>query len=252
MQLDVNKVYALIEKSLEVSSHYELLNWLQSDIQDHIPHDILVAAWGDFSVGIIYLDIVAIHPLLRTSNIDKELLRPQITSMLELWESSTFKPLALNIEDGYFDIHKALKNINHHSSMQMRELDLMKSCLIHGIKDNRAHDDCLYLFLSNQSPIETSKKVLPILLPFIDNALRRIEPLQNSADEPQQDSNNETLTLRECEIMELVRDGNTNVEIAEILDISRFTVKNHLQRIFRKLDASNRSQATFKYNSLDK
>ena len=32
-----------------------------------------------------------------------------------------------------------------------------------------------------------------------------------------------------------------------ILTISAFTVKNHMQRVFRKLDVSNRAQAVNKY-----
>ena len=43
--------------------------------------------------------------------------------------------------------------------------------------------------------------------------------------------------------MEWVRMGKTNQEIGMILNISAFTVKNHLQRIFKKLDAMNRAQA---------
>jgi len=37
--------------------------------------------------------------------------------------------------------------------------------------------------------------------------------------------------------------GKTNYEIGSILSISSFTVKNHMQRIFKKLDVSNRMQA---------
>ena len=40
--------------------------------------------------------------------------------------------------------------------------------------------------------------------------------------------------------------GKTNDEIGSILDISTFTVKNHLQRIFKKIDVVNRSQAVAK------
>ena len=253
MKHDAIQIYALLEESLSIQSHYQLLNWLQSDIQAFIPHDILISAWGDFSLGIFYLDIVAIHPLLRTNNIDKEKLRPQINAMLELWESSNMGPVAINIEDGYFDIHGALKTPqNLNGNDRIRDFNLMRSCLIHGIKDNRAHDDCLYLLLSSESTTQSSKNTLPVLLPFIDNALRRIQPLPAETAEADsgKDLLNTVLTSRECEIMELVKNGSTNVEIADTLDISRFTVKNHLQRIFKKLDASNRSQATFKYKAL--
>ena len=37
--------------------------------------------------------------------------------------------------------------------------------------------------------------------------------------------------------------SNTNFEISMILDISELTVKNHLQKIFKKLDVHNRTQS---------
>lgn len=51
------------------------------------------------------------------------------------------------------------------------------------------------------------------------------------------------LSGREHEIMHWVGHGKTNHEIGMILGISQFTVKNHLQRIFRKIDVRNRAQA---------
>lgn len=47
--------------------------------------------------------------------------------------------------------------------------------------------------------------------------------------------------------MEWVRMGKTNIEVAMILDISSFTVKNHLQRIFKKLGVFNRMQAVARF-----
>jgi DNA-binding CsgD family transcriptional regulator len=54
------------------------------------------------------------------------------------------------------------------------------------------------------------------------------------------------LTQREIEILHWVAQGKTNSEIAIILSISAFTVKNHLQRVFQKLDVTNRAQAVSK------
>ena len=34
------------------------------------------------------------------------------------------------------------------------------------------------------------------------------------------------------------------------MEISEFTVKNHLQRVFKKLDVTNRAQAVGKYKAL--
>lgn len=51
------------------------------------------------------------------------------------------------------------------------------------------------------------------------------------------------LSERECEIMMLIAEGKTNPEIASDLYLSRSTVATHIERILRKIDASNRVQA---------
>lgn len=51
-----------------------------------------------------------------------------------------------------------------------------------------------------------------------------------------------TLTARETEILGLVAKGMSNRDIAAQLNISEYTVKNHLKNIFHKLHLENRSQ----------
>jgi DNA-binding NarL/FixJ family response regulator len=53
----------------------------------------------------------------------------------------------------------------------------------------------------------------------------------------------ESLTDREVEVLQLVRDGSRNREIAESLFISEDTVKVHVSRIMDKLGAKDRTQA---------
>jgi DNA-binding NarL/FixJ family response regulator len=63
------------------------------------------------------------------------------------------------------------------------------------------------------------------------------------------DENN--LTAREIEVLELIAEGMINKEIAKQLYISEKTVKNHVSNIFKKLDVSDRTQAAiyaFKHN----
>jgi DNA-binding NarL/FixJ family response regulator len=50
------------------------------------------------------------------------------------------------------------------------------------------------------------------------------------------------LTRREEEIVSLVTAGKTNRDIAQQLELSEHTIKNHLFRLFRKLGVSSRSQ----------
>lgn len=51
------------------------------------------------------------------------------------------------------------------------------------------------------------------------------------------------LSERECEVLELVAKGCSNKEIAKHLSIGVSTVKKHINHIYDKLDAKNRTQA---------
>ena len=51
------------------------------------------------------------------------------------------------------------------------------------------------------------------------------------------------LSTREVEILEHIARGNSNKEIAKLLDISDQTVKNHITSILRKLEVNDRTAA---------
>ncbi len=52
------------------------------------------------------------------------------------------------------------------------------------------------------------------------------------------------LTRREMQVLKVLKDGGSNMEIADSLFISEHTIKSHLYNIFRKLEVKNRTQAT--------
>lgn len=51
------------------------------------------------------------------------------------------------------------------------------------------------------------------------------------------------LTKREMDVLKLITEGLLNKEIADILNISEKTVKNHVSNIFKKIKVSDRTQA---------
>src|SRR6266496_2573642 len=61
-------------------------------------------------------------------------------------------------------------------------------------------------------------------------------PIQRSAARPD-------LTLRQQQLIALVAKGLTNKEIASHLNLSEFTVRNHIHRILKQVDAGSRSEA---------
>src|SRR5205809_1716933 len=61
-------------------------------------------------------------------------------------------------------------------------------------------------------------------------------PVKRSAPKPD-------LTMRQQQLMALVAKGLTNKEIASRLNLSEFTVRNHIHNILKQVDAGSRSEA---------
>lgn len=65
---------------------------------------------------------------------------------------------------------------------------------------------------------------------------RKVEPIRARG-------NQDSLTAREIEVLQLIGEGLSNQEMAQKLFLSEKTVKNHLTNIFRKINVSDRTQA---------
>jgi len=259
--LEIVKTLKIIKESLAIRSHYQLFQWLHSDIQHFIPHDLVIAAWGDFSLGLVCYDVVSPLPGLRTESFDDRALQPFFMSLFHRWLRCDHAPYTMSAEQG-FELH-ALRDSDAASAMQE-----MPAALVHGIKDKRGRHDCLYVFMGREGLAnERARETLRHMLPYIDTAFRQVAHLPDQYLVPAPTTlplavgvNADSvsgqpyagLSARELEIMEWVRNGKTNQEIGMILDISAFTVKNHVQRIFKKLDVVNRAQAVAKVESLRK
>jgi DNA-binding NarL/FixJ family response regulator len=70
------------------------------------------------------------------------------------------------------------------------------------------------------------------------------DALRRTPGSPDEASGPASLTGREREIMNLISQGLTNQQIAAQFVLSEKTVKNHVNRIYSKLGASNRAHAT--------
>jgi DNA-binding CsgD family transcriptional regulator len=126
----------------------------------------------------------------------------------------------------------------------------MHSLLVHGICDRRGGYESLYIAL-NSEPISTARTGHQFRL-FVDSLIAQIDVVYRKvAAFPLGDNKGTTsleLSSREEQILDLLSRGKTNIDIAAALDISPFTVKNHMQRIFRKIGVTNRTHAVLKYN----
>jgi len=85
--------------------------------------------------------------------------------------------------------------------------------------------------------------LLQLLVPFLHTTLSRV--ISNEVPDAGIDGvqNAPSVTAREVQVLNYIKLGKTNQQIAEELALSPLTVKNHVQRILRKLNASNRGHA---------
>lgn len=275
-QEDLLGLLQTAEASLRIEQHMDLFLWLQGDVQKYLPHEVLIAAWGDFSAGEIKFDVMSPLPNFRTEALyqlgavprDRVCLIPSVKlsarncgiipfliSLRDRWHSAGTKPLVISWE---LERPAPFVFCRGCPSPITGVVDNMRSTLISGYADQRGSLECLFVFLSSRDLSDAKyRRSERFLLPYLDNSLRRVAllPVQRPAASNGKDHAGESdgpaegfgLSARESQIMEYVRIGKTNQEIGLILYISAFTVQNHLKRIFRKLDVTNRAQAVAKF-----
>jgi transcriptional regulator EpsA len=243
----LQRYFRIIQEGVAVRRHFDLLKWLQGEMQHYLPHEIMLVAWGDFSSDVIRYDIVSALPGVRTAHSEPAGLSPLVRGLYNRWVDVGRTPLISSIDEvGILPEYNALQ------CSFGRALHGMRSYGLHGISDKRGRDECLYVMFSSQDKLNDSTlSTIEILLPYLDSALRRVAPLPSSSFQvpdlaSSRGCEDYRLSEREAEIMDWVRKGKTNAEIGSILCISSYTVKNHLHQIFRKLDVYNRMQAVSK------
>ena len=244
---DAKRYSRIIQEGIGVRRHYDFLLWLQGEIQHYLPHEIMLAAWGNFHSNLIQYDIVSALLDVRTDHTNMESLSPLLQELFHRWIKLDKTPYALSVgESGVLLLEYEERGLQCPLGLALQG---MQSLLVHGISDERGHHDCLYLIFSSKKKLDPSTiNAIEVLLPYIDSALGRITPLPHCGQPvpPSQNIDDFGLSNREIEILNCVRIGKTNSEIAAALGISIFTVKNHLQNIFKKLDVYNRIQAVSK------
>ena len=245
---DPELIVRIMHNSLSIQNHFQLLLWLQGDFQEAIQHDVMISFSGAIGGNTYHYDIVSAIRGLRQANLPHRRIHKFRTDILRRWEAGAGQVTAASI---------AAESNNIGLNELPNEFHGMQHFLFHAIPDTRFKSDHLYILLRGGSGFtDRERRLFELLLPHVDAAVRKIDGLP--VFEPEQVTPpillnsliKSGLTTREIEILEWVRNGKTNIEIGMILDISSFTVKNHLQRIFKKINVTNRAQAAGRLEQL--
>src|SRR5512146_670007 len=162
-----------------------------------------------------------------------------LPNLIKSWEESMFRPVSLALPAA-----AALAD-----SPLGRELTRIgiASLIAHGTYDQYGKPASLFIFGCRAQSVGGAQiLLLELIVPFLHQALIRTRVHQPPAEHGERPKDTRVLTAREQEIMKWIRVGKSNIEIGMILGISSLTVKNHVQKILRKLNVQNRTQAVSK------
>jgi transcriptional regulator EpsA len=233
----------IVESSLHVRRMSQFFLWAQGSLQRLLPHEILV-----FGVTSGAGAAISFHKLCSTRYFTDqhlaEVCRPGsglLVRMMSRWNRFgtpllVSQPLRTwECEDDWLALAQAneLKNVAAHG---VRSAGGRVASYFSFSRVGREFGSRLYHTLS-------------LLAPHMHEALTRvmIEERRMSARVVRTDC---SVTDREAEILRWIRDGKTNLDIAHILEVSPYTVKNHIQKILRKMGVENRSHAVARAISL--
>lgn len=251
------KILSIICSSHSIQKHVDFYTWLQSSVSEVLPHNMLLACWGDFEnnnkSNSLKYDLTSSLPKVNTQALIEA--PEKIDSFMQLlhkvWTKNNSKWYAINDIDAFAKEHGIDKNCFKANFPQAFEH--LNSMLIYGINDLRGSDHCLYVFFSEEKTFKVQDSVMGLIMPHVDTAIRRIQHLEQIAvAESSKEVVNNTkeylnyvskLSARELEIVYWVRQGKTNTQMANILFISQNTVKTHLKNIFEKLEVTKRAEA---------
>ncbi len=223
----------IIEEGSTIRRHYDLLLWLQGEIQYYLPHEIMLAAWGDFASDSIRYDIASALLGIRTKSSNMETLSPLLQGLFNRWIALGKMPYSLGRGESVFLLEE--HGLQCSLGVALRG---MRSMLIHGVSDKRGQHDCVYvIFSSRKKPGTSAMNAIKILLPYLDAAMGQVEP---SICDPRsvpvlRGIKDEGLDVPEMEIMNWIKAGKINSEIAVILGISAVALRNRFRNIFKKL-----------------
>lgn len=236
----------VIESAPQVCRRHQFFVWSQGDFQRWLPHKISVCGTYDRDQRDLVFDIFNSVPVpdevvQGLKDIRSELMQ----TALSTWHRGRRQACRMS-----------LSPMGVASSLRQTLTDLgYGEVLMHGIHRPGRPEEIESFFLFTQPHEAFSENVLrslDMLLPCLHVAYQRVCATErqmvvgrtmSSALPGQPYQRLIPITEREREILLWVRDGLSNQQISEKLGISALTVKNHVQKILRKLGAANRAQA---------
>ncbi|MFL6579101.1 MAG: XrtB/PEP-CTERM-associated transcriptional regulator EpsA [Burkholderiales bacterium] len=240
VDIDVETLVLNLDASLRVYERAHFFSWTQGLLQSLIRHEVLICGLRNGDPQSMRVDSFSMvapdqgvfgEMFLRDTSV--------APSLIKVWEERGFRPLLCDTADTPFA-----------KGLFAQELERVRATqiLAHGTHDAEGRVTGFFAFASNPGSLGPRHAYLArLVIPFLHSAWVRTEVNgRTKCNDALVSDTARKITAREQEILKWVYFGKSNFEIGAILDISPLTVKNHVQKILRKLDVVNRAQAVGK------
>lgn len=238
----------IIESAAQVRRRYQFFLWTQADMQRLLPHKLVVC--GAYDRGVRDMMFEPLHSLPLPSDVLGSLadMRMGLTQhLVSVWAEQRQRPLLVDLAS--CGRHDAVARALHDCGYD--------NLLVHGVcRPGRPNElESFFVFGSPEQPLgAAAAHALGVLLPYLHSTYLQVHTLERELSGSAGSSvyyngsqvRGVAITEREREILRWVREGMSNHQIGTALNISALTVKNHVQKILRKLGAANRAQAVAK------
>ena len=223
-----------IDASLRVHSRHQLFGWSQGMLQSLVKHELLVCALRSPHPTSYQVDCFA-SPWIDPEKVSEVFRRDAafVADLVSEWVEAEFHPVVCRgvpLARGAF-------------TAELQRLGA-ESVIAHGTHDSLGKPVSLFVLAAMPGDLGREQAfLLELIVPFLHLAWMRTQlkgPLEDSGATAQSVN---PLSAREKEILRWIHLGKSNFEIGTILGISPLTVKNHVQKILRKLNVQNRTHA---------
>jgi transcriptional regulator EpsA len=233
----------IVEASLQVRRMSQFFLWAQGPLQRLVPHEILVFGTSTGSGSTVVFQKLSATRYFSDQHFN-DVCRPGsglVVRMMARWNRFGTPTL----------VSPALRTWECEEDwLQAAQASELKNIAAHGVRSSAGRVASYFSFSRIGREFgHALNHTLSLLVPHLHETLTRvmIEERRISARVVRTDC---SVTDREAEVLRWIRDGKTNHDIAEILEVSPYTVKNHIQKILRKMGVENRSHAVARAISL--
>jgi transcriptional regulator EpsA len=235
--LQIESIVLNLDASLRVHARAHFFSWSQGLLQSLIRHELLICTLCHGKPPAFRADgfsMTAPDP----STFSDLFLRDTAVApaLLKAWEERRYQPVVVEPGSGVLPAGAFTRELERLGATQL---------LVHGLHDSDGHAISLFTFACRPGSVGARQGYLAQLLaPALHAAWVRTQ-LQRRGEgtAAAKTVGQSVLTVREQDILKWIYLGKSNFEIGAILKISPLTVKNHVQKILRKLNVVNRTQA---------